>query len=123
MIRYDEMRAFAATRCGKRFRKPIPIIHPIYFDTIIGHVFGGNFTPRFPETWYARSLARNAITSYDGIISARGAGQGEDYMLFKNTSITPAAAAVWYSLLRAAGIPPAVSPSGVTGGSVMNKAS
>lgn len=101
----------------------IPVVHPVYGDLVIGHVGGGSFVPRFPESWYARSLARNAINNYDGIISARASGQGNDVWFFKNTSLTPAAAAVWYSLFKSAGQPTAIAPAGVTGGSVMNSQS
>lgn len=110
-----------AQRVPRRSR--IPIIHPVYRDLKIGHTQSGLFVPKFSESWYAASLMRNAISNYDGIISARAAGQGNDLWYFKNTSITPTTTATWYSLFKSTGVPAAIAPSGVTGGSVMNNAS
>jgi len=101
----------------------LPVAHPVYRDLIVGHTFRRKFIPKFSESWYAASLMRNAITNYDGIISARAAGQQNDVWVFKTTSITSAAAATWYSLFKSAGQPAAIAPAGVTGGSVMNSAS
>jgi hypothetical protein len=64
-----------------------------------------------------------AIISYDGIIRSRAGGKAEDLLLGKTTSITPAAAAYWFSLLKCAGVPPAMAPAGVPGGAIMNRAS
>lgn len=63
-----------------------------------------------------------AIISYDGIIRSRAGGKAEDLLLCKTTSITPVTTS-WYSLLKCAGVPPAMAPAGVPGGAVMNRAS
>lgn len=52
-----------------------------------------------------RPIAGSAITTYDGIISARANGLGEDRILLK-TSIT-SVANIWYSLWQVAGNPAA----------------
>jgi len=120
MVTYADFRGLAL-RVPAQIQ--LPVIHPVYRDLVIGHTYDKRFTPRFAESWYARSLARNAITNYDGIIASRAAGGMNDVWVSKNTSITPAAAAQWYTLFRSAGIPAAISPAGVTGGAVMNSAS
>lgn len=61
------------------------------------------------------------ITSYDGILNARAAGGSDDPSYVKNTSITPAAAGVWLSLLRSAGTPGPVVESGGNNGALMNQ--
>jgi hypothetical protein len=63
-----------------------------------------------------------AIITYDGIIRSRAGGKAEDLLLCKTTSITPVTTS-WYSLLKCAGVPPAMAPAGVPGGGVMNRAS
>jgi len=61
-----------------------------------------------------------AINNYDGIINARANGGADDPIYIKNTSITPAAAGNWLSLLRSAGSPgPMVGTAGNNGG-IMN---
>ena len=56
------------------------------------------------------------ITNYDGIVNARANGGSDDPVWIKNTSITPAAAGHWLSLLRSAGSPRAIAASGGNNG-------
>ncbi|MBI3679057.1 MAG: hypothetical protein HY235_01405 [Acidobacteria bacterium] len=97
------------------------VAHPLYLYEI-GRIRRGEFLPRFSEAWYASSLVQNAITSYDGIISARGSGNAEDEVFVKTTA-TGGVSGVWYSILRSAGLPASISPGAIPGGSVMNRAS
>ena len=62
------------------------------------------------------------ITNYDGIINARASGNAEDSLYLKTTA-TGGVSGAWYSLLRSAGLPAAISPSNIPGGSVMTRAS
>jgi hypothetical protein len=61
-----------------------------------------------------------AITSYDGIISARSSGQYEDPFCLKTESITPQAAGVWHSYLNVGGSPSSLTISSAAGGITMN---
>jgi hypothetical protein len=99
----------------------VPVFHPINLYEM-GRIRNGDFLPRFSESWYAASLARNAITNYDGIINARASGNMED-RLFVKTTATGGVSGAWYSLLRGAGFPPTIAPGNIPGGSVMNRAS
>ena len=60
-----------------------------------------------------------AITSYDNIISQRASGNAQDVYWTKTTSITPAAAGNWVSLLRSGGNPAAITAGGGNNGSMM----
>jgi hypothetical protein len=62
-----------------------------------------------------------SITNYDGIINARANGGTDDPLYIKNTSITPAAAGNWLSLLRSAGSPGPIVASGGNNGSLMDQ--
>ena len=59
------------------------------------------------------------ITNFDGIISSRAGGKSDDPLWVKNTSITPAAAGNWLSLLNSAGSPGPRTASGANNGAIM----
>jgi hypothetical protein len=62
------------------------------------------------------------ITNYDGIINSRAAGKDND-VAFAKTAAFGGVSAMWYSSMRIAGLPPAIAPANIPGGSVMNRAS
>ncbi|MBM3813449.1 MAG: hypothetical protein FJW20_17645 [Acidimicrobiia bacterium] len=99
----------------------VPVLHPVTSHQL-GRVRAGRFLPYFSESWYASSLAQCAITNYDGIISSRAAGNGEDTVFVKTTA-TGGVSGVWYSLLRSAGFPNAIAPSNIPGGTALNRTS
>jgi len=60
-----------------------------------------------------------AITSFDGIISSRAGGKSDDVTWNKTTSVTPAAAGNWVSLINSAGNPAARTATGGNNGAIM----
>lgn len=64
---------------------------------------------------------RMAISSWDGVTSARGSGKGWDYLGTKASQTT--VANVWSSFLRTAGNPGAASYTAIPGGARMTSAS
>ena len=62
-----------------------------------------------------------AITTYDGIIAARGGGKAFDVTIAKASYTT--VANVWSSMYQAGGIPPAGTYTAITGGAAHTRAS
>lgn len=75
-----------------------------------------------PEKLVKKALReRGAITTWDGVLAARGGGKGDDFMGFKASQTT--VANQWSIFYRSTGVPGAGAYTNIPGGAVHTRAS